>query len=213
MKLLDFFFKDIINIFTHENACYKNKNKKKGEIMKVNFKKNNKGFNLIETLLVVGLIAIASIGVYKLFQKVQEGNSANTEAKNIDLIRAGIKTLYATKTNYLNLNAEIVNKAKITPESMINDASTISNSFGGAVTIAPVTINGNANKGFSITYEKVPGPICTKIVAGAAAQFDIVSAGGVEIKSFGLNEIDIAQLTEGCEDTTGEGITMVFQSL
>lgn len=181
--------------------------------MKVNFKKKNKGFNLIETLLVVGLIAIASIGVYKLFQKVQEGNAANTEAKNIDLIRAGVKTLYATKTNYEGLTATLINRAKVTPEAMINDANTISNSFGGAVTIAPVAINGNANKGFAITYAQVPGPICTKIVAGAAAQFDMVSAGGVEIKQFGINEIDVEDLTTGCTDTAGTGITMVFSSL
>jgi prepilin-type N-terminal cleavage/methylation domain-containing protein len=185
---------------------------KKGDNMKVNFKKNNKGFNLIETLLVVGLIAIASIGVYKLFSKVQEGNSANAEAKNIDLIRAGIKTLYATKTNYVNLDTPLVNRAKITPESMIGSATTITNSFGGQVTIAPATINGNIDKGFSITYEKVPGPICNKLAAGAAAQFDIVTVGSSTIKAFGVNDIDINALTTACIDT-GAGVTMVFSAL
>ena len=32
--------------------------------MKLNFKKKNKGFTLVEILLVVGFIALASIGIY-----------------------------------------------------------------------------------------------------------------------------------------------------
>ena len=188
--------------------------------MKVNFKKNNKGFNLIETLLVVGLIAIASIGVYKLFSKVQEGNTANTEAKNIDLIRAGVKSLYAAQTNYASLTPTIINRAKITPESMrVAGGAAIINSFGGAVDVRPAAINGGANNGFTISYDKVPGPVCTKLASGAAAQFDIVTVGGAagslagNIKAFGVNNIDVAALTTACEDIAGTGVMMTFASL
>lgn len=186
--------------------------------MKVNFKKNNKGFNLIETLLVVGLIAIASIGVYKLFQKVQEGNTANAEAKNVDLIRAGIKSLYGAQTNYTGLSGPVVNSAKITPEAM-RSGTNIINSFGGAVTIGPVNVNAGTNNGFAIAYANVPGPICIKLATNAAASFDIVSVGGAatdtsgNIKRFGINELNITNLTTLCDDAAGTGVPMTFVSL
>jgi len=181
--------------------------------MKLNFKKKNKGFTLIEILLVVGFIALASVGVYTIYSKVQVSNNANAESRNIDLIRAGIKSLYASQTNYNALTPTIVNNARITPENMKLTAATIGNSFGGSVDIAPIGVNGGANNGFRITYDKVPGPVCTKLASAAAAQFDAVTAGGSAVKVFGVNSINVANLTTGCNSDTGAGVTMQFDSL
>jgi type II secretory pathway pseudopilin PulG len=196
----------------------KNKNKK-GEIMKLNFKKQSKGFTLIEILLVVGFIALASVGVYTIYNKVQISNNANAESRNIDLIRSGVKSLYASQTNYgaaaANLNT-ILNNARIVPEVM-NGGQTgtanITNSFGGAVTVTVVGLNGGTNNAFRITYAQVPAAVCTKLAASAAAQFDAVTAGGSNVKTFGVNQIDVAALTAGCNTDAGAGVTMTFDSL
>jgi prepilin-type N-terminal cleavage/methylation domain-containing protein len=192
----------------------------RGVCMKLN--KKNKGFTLIEILLVVGFIALASVGVYKIYSKVQVSNQANAESRNLDLIRAGVKTLYASQTNYGTapniIDNTMINKARIVPEVMnggVTSGATITNSFGGNVTIAATTLGtgGAANNGFKITYERVPGDICMKLASAAGAQFDQVTVGSDVAKQFGVNTINVANITSGCNGDTGNGVTMIFESL
>ena len=108
----------------------------------LNIKKNkqSKGFTLVEILLVVGFIALAGVGIYATYNKVQVSNQANVESRNIDTIRAGIKGLYGSKNAYTGLTNTVVNQAKITPESMRDgtNVATIVHQFGGAVNVIPV---------------------------------------------------------------------------
>jgi len=184
--------------------------------MKLNLSlnKRRKGFTLIEVLLVVGFIAIASVGVYVIYNKVQTTNNANKEAKNLDLIRAGIKQLYSTQTSYAGLSNQVVNSARITPENMTtSNNNQIVNSFGGSVTITPVSLNNGTNNAFRITYERVPGEVCIKLASSVAAQFNQVTVGNTNIKPFGINEINIANMTTACNEDTGAGVRMIFDSL
>jgi prepilin-type N-terminal cleavage/methylation domain-containing protein len=194
------------------------KNNKKGDNMKLNLQKKNKGFTLIEILLVVGFIALASVGVYTIYSKVQVSNKANAESRSLDLVRAGIKSLYASKSTFLGLTNTVVNQARITPEAMKDptapNGASITNSFGGTVTIAPTNLNLGTNNGFRITYTKVPGDVCVKLAAAAGAQFDVVNVAGTDVKAFGVNDINVATLTAQCgSDTTGVGLTLYFDSL
>ena len=87
----------------------------------LNIKKNkqSKGFTLVEILLVVGFIALAGVGIYATYNKVQVSNQANVESRNIDTIRAGIKGLYGSKSAYTGLTNTVINQAKITPRTHI----------------------------------------------------------------------------------------------
>ncbi len=190
--------------------------------MKLNLRKNNaKGFSLIEILLVVGFVALASVGVYTIYNKVQITNQANQEARNIDLIRAGVKSLYGSKTNFGTVTNTVVNQGRITPENMrdAGDSSLIYNSFGGAVTVAPGSLGtgGAPNNAFIITYNAVPAAICIKLASAGGAQFDQVSIGadivtGV-VKAYGVNDIDVVNITTLCNGDTGAGVTINFGSI
>ena len=59
------------------------------------------GFTLVEILLVVGFIALAGIGIYTVYSKVQLSNAALTEGKNLDTIRAGLKTCMVANKDIL----------------------------------------------------------------------------------------------------------------
>ena len=105
-------------------------------------KQKKRGFTLIEILLVVGFIAVAGIGVYTVYNKAALGNAANIESRNIDLIRSGIKNLFAGAPNTIGLTNTVVNNAGITPSPMrtIGSNTSITNSFGGAVSIQSTTL-------------------------------------------------------------------------
>lgn len=196
----------------------------------LNIKKSlkSKGFTLIELLIAVGFIAVASAGVYYIYNKVKSSQDANTEARNLDAIRAGIKNLYASSNTFGAPNPVsnlFANQARITPDGMRDSTSTgtaasndvIKNKFGGTVTIAPASLGTGTNNAFSITYLAVPGEVCTKLVTSAGAQFDQVSVGvsapGTPVKVFGSNIVNPVTTATECNKDVGSGVAIVFTSL
>lgn len=181
-------------------------------------KKVARGFTLIEVLLVVGFIALAGIGVYVVYNKVQTGNAANTEARNIDTLRAGVKNIYGGQVNYNGLTETVLLNARVVPDNM-RDGSTgtsIFNTFGGLVTIAPVAFNGGTNNAFSITYAKVPADVCAKLVTTGGNGFNRVVVGTTTVKDTSAstgNTLNVAGTATACAADTGAGLTLVFTSL
>lgn len=188
------------------------------KLLKINKKKVARGFTLVEVLLVVGFIALASIGVYIVYNKVQTGNAANTEARNIDTLRAGVKNIYGGSTNYNGLTTQVALDARIVPDSMrttATGAGAITNSFGGQVTLASAPFNGVADTAFAITYNNVPGDVCSKLTTTAGAGFNIVTVNGSSVKDTSKattgNNLNVATTASSCKaDSTN---IIVFTSL
>lgn len=180
-------------------------------------KKKSKGFTLVEILLVVGFIALAGIGIYTIYSKVQISNQANQESRNLDTLRAGVKSLYASRPNFTGVTNTVANQARVTPDNMRTEAiAEIINSFGGAVTIEPVGLGGGTNNGFVIQYDDVPSAVCTKLATSAGVQFNSVSIGAStpagSVKEFASNApIDVALATQECN--ASDTVSMYFFSL
>lgn len=183
----------------------------------LNRKKNAQGMSLVELLLVVGLAAIILAGMFVAYNKVQSTNAANTESANISTLRAGVKNLYGTSSNFTGVNAQVLLNARAVPDSMRTAAgATINNSFGGAVTVAPVTFaGGGANNAFAITYPNVPVDVCAKLVVAVAQSFNLVTVNGTPVKNTSLatgNEVNIGTLASSCASTPA-GASLVMTSL
>lgn len=177
-------------------------------------KKQNKGFTLVEILLVVGFIALAGIGIYTIYAKVQVSNQANTESRNLDTLRAGIKSLYGGRPNFNGVSATVANNARVTPDSMRTpgSASLITNTFGGTVLVAARSFAPGADNAFMITYPSVPSAVCSKLVTSAGVQFNHVEVEGTAVKTFGSNDpINVATAAAQCNSNNEVSIT--FSSL
>lgn len=189
--------------------------------MKFLKRNKTKGFTLVEILLVVGFIALAGIGIYTVYTKVQMSNAALSEGKNLDSIRAGVKNLFGGSQNYTGLTNIVLNDARITPDSMrpipyTQGSNSITNSFGGAVSVVPQALGtgGATNNGFRVTYANVPGAVCAKLVTGAGTGWDAIGVGAANnVKAFGTGRIDVATLANACAGDSGNGVTIIFDSL
>jgi len=182
-------------------------------------RKGKKGFTLVEILLVVGFIALAGMGIYNVYNKVQMSNLASSEARNINLIKAGVKNIYGASQGYVGLNNLVLNQARATPDSMraipygATDAN-INNSFGGAVTVLPVTLGGaGLNNGFQVTYPQVPGAVCSRLVTMLDKNIEQITVAGTVVKPYGTGNLNIVSLATQCATDTGNGVTILFDSL
>ena len=181
-------------------------------------RKGKKGFTLVEILLVVGFIALAGIGIYTVYTKVQMSNAALQEGRNLDTIRVGVKNLFGGSQNYASVANPVLNDARITPDSMraipyTAGATAINNSFGGSVTVAPVSLGTGTNNGFSVKYPNVPGAVCAKLVTGAGTGWDQITVGTTVVKTFGTGSLNVATLATQCAGDIGNGVSIVFDSL
>ena len=82
--------------------------------------RKNKGFSLLEILLVLAIAAALVIGAFIVYPKVQAGARADAESKNISTIVAGIKSLYTSSSTYTGLTNAVAANAKIFPDNMLN---------------------------------------------------------------------------------------------
>lgn len=182
--------------------------------------KSKKGFTLVEILLVVGFIALASLGIYLVYAKVNFSNLALEESRNINLIKAGIKNLYGGSQGYTSLSNTVLNDARVTPESMrtvpyTSPDSTITNLFGGAVLVTPTILGGaGLNNGFRISYPRIPGAVCAKLVTMMDKNIDQITVNSIVVKAYGTGNLNVVQLATACAgDTTGNGVDILFDSL
>lgn len=127
----------------------------------------NKGFTLVETLvvLVVGIIVIAAAAAG--FSKAFGSNEVSTEARNITEIIANARALKEPSGYPANLVTPLRAAGNFPSSYAINaTTSAVSHTWGGAVTVA-----GEANR-FYIDYAAVPEQACVKLapkVAGSGA--------------------------------------------
>ena len=179
-------------------------------------KNKNCGFTLFEILLVIGFIALAGTGIYTIYSKVQNSSKAASEAKNISLLKAGVKNIYGGTVNYITLTNQVLNDARGTPESMgvvpyVAGATAITNVFGGSVVLEPITLGGTPNNGFRITYPEVPVEVCNKLILATEKDFDQLTIEGVLVKSYGTRIMDIPAMTGAC--ASNDKVTILFDSL
>ena len=126
--------------------------------------------------------------------------------------------MFGGTQNYASVANPVLNDARVTPDSMraipyVAGATAITNSFGGAVTVVPVALGGGTNNGFRVTYPKVPGAVCAKLVTGAGTGWDQITVGTNVVKTFGTGSLNIANLATECAADAGSGIDIIFDSL
>jgi type II secretory pathway pseudopilin PulG len=130
------------------------------------------GFSLIELLLVIGFISGALVLAFVTYPKVQATNRANVEAQHIVVLSGGIKNLYTTAQNFGSLTNNVLINAKIVPDDLQVSAPTISNIWGGNITVAPASgTTGGTNLMYTISYTGVPRSECVKLATSVAVNF------------------------------------------
>lgn len=155
---------------------------------------------------------MAGVTIYGIYSKVTRGTSANTESKNLDTLKAGLKPFFAGQSSTAGLNNTLVNSAQITPPSMMDGtAAGIVNSFGGAVVITPQGLGGT-NNGFRIEYQNVPSAVCTQLATGTGAQFAQLTVAGVVVKPLGTTTtVNLTTATTQCN--SADAVVMQFDEL
>lgn len=160
-------------------------------------KKKNKGFSLLEIILVLAVAAGFIIGVFTLLSKSQMNSKATQETRNILTLQSEIQRMYQGQPNYNGLSTSLMIQAKIVPDSMLanpgSTSSDILNSFGGKI------IPGIVTGGFNLSLYSIPTEACAKIVPAVANTFHTIVINNATVKNTngGIN-MDLANAIAQC---------------
>lgn len=181
--------------------------------------RQNKGFSLIELLLVLGVLAVLLVAAFVVYPQVRDRNQANAEASNIRAIQGNVRNLFASRGGIYtglgtgpgnNNDYGIGNQARIFPSTMnggdYSAGAPITSTWGAPVFVwqrpAVSTPLGpiGMNRSFGIAYFNVPTGVCVPLVSAVYAGFESVAVGenGKQTEVVTASGLDIARLTTAC---------------
>ncbi len=180
--------------------------------------KKEKGFSLLELLLVMGIIAALIVAAFIVYPKVRDSQAVDVEAKNIATIRSGLLALYASQATIAgNINNTIAIRANIFPENMLqksgNTVTGVVNSFGGKVTLSATNWVSFGKVVANVQYDNVPKDVCVKLVSAVGPTMEIIAVGAYWAKNEMANvSYSIASVTDACSKMAkNDTITFSFQ--
>lgn len=153
------------------------------------------GFSLLETLLVLGVAAVAIVAIFVIYPQIQSARRAHTETTNLSSVVASMRSLYEGSANYASVSNTMLLNAKAFPAEMVApDGVTVTNVWGGQVLVLPSTVVPN---GFEITEKNVPPSECARLVAAADSNFSYIAVQHSVLKGAG-KDLTVAETAQAC---------------
>ena len=160
------------------------------------------GFTMIELLISVTVIAVASTVVFGAYRQVTAGQNANIEAEASLAMLADLRGHFQPQGTTDNVSPQVVVNASLAPSNMIQGDDIIS-SWGTVYNIQEFSSpNSSSNDSFHFTIPNVESDSCARFVSRAEGAFYRVDVGGTTVKdrSAGNNNVDAAELATQCAD-------------
>lgn len=158
--------------------------------------KLQRGFTLIELGIVVVIGSILLAVALTIATTVLADNRANDELKEVPLIVTRIQKLYNNRSSFLGLTTTLAIAQNAFPGNRVTSATTVTNRWGGAITVLPATI-ATAADGVAATYTQVPKSECLAVVPQLDSVVRTVTVGGTAVKADGA-ATDLTALGTQC---------------
>ncbi len=163
-------------------------NRQFGSIPRIPRNLKQDGFNAIELSLVLGVIAIAVVGVIRVMAGNTDKQNSSQMVNDVSTFVSNIKNAYSSSTTgYTTLTTAVAIDGKMVPQDLKipSGGATIQNQFqGGEVKIAA----GTTGENFTITYTHVPSAICNSAIN---------TLGGSSFLSIDINSTTVYDVNAG----------------
>ncbi len=162
--------------------------------------KNESGRSMIEMLGVLAIIGVLSVGGIAGYSKAMMKYRINKTIEQITLIAGNVRTFFAPQRNYDGLDFNIIKKAKLVPDEMLElneDGSIkdINNAFGSHVSMAGSPVN---SKDLFIVLDDITTEACIELVTQDWSSSSVYSVsilndregGLIYLSNYGLVQFD-----------------------
>lgn len=167
----------------------------------------NKGFLSLEAGLVLILVGVLVVIAVINYRDNLRKTSVNTNVTQLISISGTLRSVYGTANQYANVTTAIAVSGNVIPQELRDGTSTsATNTFGGAIAIAPATLTGPSDS-IQITWPKVAKNQCQDIAMGLVGEMRKVQVNGTDVKPLD-GQVNIANLTTQCD--SADTVTLNF---
>lgn len=177
---------------------------------------SQRGFTLIELIIVVALIALLSSAIANQYQKWQQSNTVKEWSEMTRDLVIAIQSKYSTQpfsTRYSGLTTSKIENEL--PEGMALASGSIPLPWGGNITAAASGITGGVGTmAARITLTDLPQGVCKSMLRNLEGLASVVlNAGGSAIKNSNANDLlDADEIDAVCTPTSASNdFSIVFQ--
>lgn len=143
-------------------------------------RKKQAGYSLIEISIALIIVIGAAVAAYSLYQQSKASQEAQAAQQQIMGVVAAIKGIYS-RPNFTGLTSAVLANSGRVPTDMIS-GTTLTNVFGGTVTVAPANVSGGTANGYTITYPQVGRAQCNSVVSGLRETFRKIVVDSTPVK-------------------------------
>ena len=135
--------------------------------------RKNKGFSLLEKILVLVIAIGVAVGVYKIFRPSDVQAAVHQEQQNVGRLVDGIMGAYSTASNFSTLSTQT---AAGVLNLSLQQNNTINSGMKTDLSIRPAT-SATPNDSFDITYAALSSEQCVKLIPALADRSSAVFVG------------------------------------
>ena len=175
----------------------------------VKSRKDQRGFDLIQIAIVIGVIGILMAGAFLGVPAVMASVRATGEAQDL---QAYVSNQQAQLNNSLQITNKTVIDEKLYNPDMVAGPTALRNRFSGTQ-----TIEGDAGVAtFTITSTQVPRRACEKLIPVVAPLFEIITVNETVVKNSRIAApvlLNRATLGTACASATTGVATVVYEGI
>lgn len=174
----------------------------------MNFKNKQKGFTLVELVLIVGIISLMAIGLYIKYRSVNNAQKVQLQMQDLYAISNKITKGYQSETSLGptgSFNNTVAISKGLVPIEIANSPIIVSR-FGTTITLSDKTVLGNP--GYEILINNITPKECASIgTTKFANDVDEIWINGANTKTTGtqLTSANIANIVTQCNTANSIG--------
>ncbi|MDD2609465.1 MAG: type 4 pilus major pilin [Giesbergeria sp.] len=191
----------MMNIFSLSRQLDRRAKRTAQRMVQRAWQKGQNGFLSLELGLVLLVVAGAIVAGVLSYRDNLRKTSINNNTQQISSIAANLRSKYGQSNMYGSVTTALAVRSQAIPEFLRDGTNaTASNSFGGAITVTPVTLTG-ANDSVQLVWPNVPANQCSDIVTNVQREMRQITVGTTSVKA-NNGQINLTALETACEAST-----------
>jgi len=163
--------------------------------------KTQKGFSLLELLLVVAVGAILILAGLAIYRNITANTSVNDTSRMVNVLKQEVQRIYQGEASYAALDNDLLVDTQVVPAKHLGGADGITSPFKTDVT---VEVNAGDAETFDIGIDAVPAEACLKL--GLEYTTNDADFVNVSIDGNDVNVPTVANINAVC----GDGVDMIW---